>query len=288
MSDPFSALEGEYSPEEIAYLRAALAGDEPWLDAGLVALAAAEAIRYRGSRDAEALRPLRPMILIRAWSRRAARQSTRPRATELHADLTRADVELRQAELPYSGFFAVEEMRLAHRRFDGGMSGEMSRAAFLMVDAVTVLPYDPLRDRVLVIEQFRVGPLARGDAHPWMIEPIAGRIDPGEGPESTARREAVEEAGVTLGALHKIAEYYPSGGAVTEYVHSYIGIADLPDGITGVGGVDTEHEDIASMLVGFDRLMELLDAGALDVAPLYLSALWLARHRDRLRREAGV
>ncbi|MBN8194773.1 ADP-ribose diphosphatase, partial [Bacillus sp. NTK074B] len=84
-------------------------------------------------------------------------------------------------------FFAVIEDRLRHRRFGGGMSETVLRAAFLMSDAVTVLPYDPVRDRVMVGEQFRAGPFARGDRNPWSIEAIAGRIDAGEAPETAAR-----------------------------------------------------------------------------------------------------
>ncbi len=87
---------------------------------------------------------------------------------------------LRPAISPMPHFFAVEEYDLSYRRFDGSFSKPVNRAAFVSGDAVTVLPYDPLRDRVLLIEQFRIGPMARGDAQPWLLEAIAGRVDPGE------------------------------------------------------------------------------------------------------------
>jgi ADP-ribose pyrophosphatase len=132
-------------------------------------------------------------------------------------------------------------MDLSHRRFDGGMSPLITREIFISGDAVTVLPYDPVRDRVLLIEQFRTGALGRGDPLPWQLEAIAGRIDPGEAPEDAARREAVEEAGLMLGRLEPVAEYYPSPGAMTEYIYSYVALCDLPDGVAGVeadpGGV---------------------------------------------------
>lgn len=284
VNDVFAALSPRYSSTEIDFLREVLEGDEPFLSPEFIAAAAHEVVHYHGERSVEELRPLRPMIFTRAWARMTAEAGGRPRSPA-RVDMTRDDVTSLRRDIPYSFFFAVDDRTIKHRHFDGSESRDMTRAAFLMADAVTVLPYDPVRDRVLVIEQFRFGPYARGDERPWMLEPIAGRVDAGEGPEATARRECEEEAGVTIGALHKIAEYYPSSGGITEYVTSYIGLADLPDGITqSGGGLDIEHEDIASYLLSFDDLMAMCDAGQLDVGPLYMSALWLARHRERIRQ----
>jgi ADP-ribose pyrophosphatase len=183
----------------------------------------------------------------------------------------------------HAGFFGLEVMDLTHRRFDGSMSPEISREVFVSGDAVTVLPYDPVRDRVLVIEQFRAGPLGRGDPLPWQLEAIAGRIDPGETPEAAARREAVEEAGLVLGALEKVAEYYPSPGAVAEYLYSFVALCDLPDGVAGVFGAEDEAEDIRGHLLGFEAFLALVASGEGMNAPLVLTALWLQRERARLR-----
>ena len=184
---------------------------------------------------------------------------------------------------PYAKFFAVEEYDLTHRRFDGTFSPQITRAVFISGDAVTVLPYDPVRDRVLLIEQFRAGPFARGDAQPWQLEAIAGRIDPGETPQDAARREAVEEAGLTLGAMLDVAQYYPSPGVFAEYLYSYVAITELPDGAAGVFGVDGEAEDIRGHLMGFDDLMALVASGEVANAPLILTAYWLAARREILR-----
>ncbi len=193
------------------------------------------------------------------------------------------DVAVAAVARPYANYFAVEEHDLRFRRFDGGFSDTVKRAAFVMGDAVTVLPYDPVRDRVLLVEQFRAGPFVRGDAECWSLEAIAGRIDPGESPEDAARREAVEEAGLELGALEFVAGYYPSPGAVTEYLYSYVALADLPDGAAGVFGVEGEAEDIRGHLVSFERLMALVASGEVNNAPLVMTALWLQRERGRLR-----
>ncbi len=122
------------------------------------------------------------------------------------------DVTVLTTERPFRGFFAVETVTLTHRRHDGAESAPLRREVFVACDAVTVLPYDPVRDRVLLIEQFRAGPLLRGDPRPWQVEAIAGRIDGADTPEDTARREAIEEAGLTLGALLPVAGYYPRLG----------------------------------------------------------------------------
>ena len=128
------------------------------------------------------------------------------------------------------------------------------------------------------MEQFRAGPLARGDAQPWSLEAIAGRIDAGETPEEAARREALEEAGLTLGPLRQIAAYYPSPGAVNEYLYSFVAQCDLPDGIAGIHGLASESEDIRGHLISLDHLMALVRSGEVNTAPLILTALWLAQN----------
>lgn len=196
------------------------------------------------------------------------------------------EVAIDHVRTPYARFFAVEEWRLGWRQFSGQMGAPQDRAVFIMADAVTVLPYDPIRDRVLLIEQFRVGALARGDQAAWQLEAIAGRIDPGETPEQAARREALEEAGLTLGPLLSVAAYYPSPGAISEYLYSYVALTDLPDGVAGVFGAAEEAEDIRGHLISFDRMMDLAATGELTNGPMLLTALWLQRERPRLRAKA--
>ena len=154
-------------------------------------------------------------------------------------------------------------------------------------DAAVVLPYDPFRDRVLLIEQFRMGPYGRGDPQPWLLEAIAGRIDGAETPEDAARREAREEAGLELRDLLPASNYYPSPGAKAEFLYTYIGLANLPDGIAGIGGAQGENEDIRAHVVSFDVLMDLVASGEITAGPLVLLAHWLAARRPALREHAG-
>ena len=204
--------------------------------------------------------------------------------TDLRHRAAPGDVTLAALRHPYAQFFALEERDTGWRRFDGTMGPAVTRAVFVSGDAVTVLPYDPVRDRVLLIEQYRAGPQARGDGQPWSLEAIAGRIDPGETPEQAARREAVEEAGLVLQDLRFVARYYPSPGAVSEYLYSYVAVTDLPDDSAGVFGLEHEAEDIRGHLVSMDRLMDMVQTGEIENAPLILTALWLDRERKALRR----
>jgi ADP-ribose pyrophosphatase len=219
-------------------------------------------------------------LMVRAGSRSRA-QVTAPTALRHRAGAQ--DVEQVALREPYARFFALEEVDLRFRRFNGAMSAQITRAAFVSCDAVTVLPYDPMRDTVLLIDQFRAGPHLRGDPQPWQIEAIAGRIDAGEMPEEAARREAFEEAGLELTDLLPVAQYYPSPGAVTEYLYSYVALTALEPAAEGVFGVAGETEDIRSHVLSFDQAMALVESGEIATAPLILTLYWLAANRARLR-----
>ncbi len=221
-----------------------------------------------------------PSILATAQSRLAARDHP---PVALRRGFGADDVEVLEIRRPYLGFFALEEHRLRHRLFDGSMSAPIERAIFRLADAVTVLPYDPHNDRVLLVEQFRAGPSGRGDPHPWSLEPVAGRRDPGESHADCARRELAEEAGITDVRLEPIARYYSSPGAVSEHIVSFLGLCALDPALEGVHGLESENEDIRSIILPFDALMEAVRTGEAENGPLLVSALWLERERARLR-----
>ena len=120
-----------------------------------------------------------------------------------HPPLSPADVKVVERATPFQGYFRLDHYRLKHRLFEGGWSGEMSREVFERGHAVAVLPYDPDRDEVVLIEQFRPGAYAAlasewfdDGASPWLVECVAGIIDKGENPDDVARRELIEEPGV--------------------------------------------------------------------------------------------
>lgn len=249
----------------------------------VVTATAADFMALYGEKPAEAILPRYGQMLVHGASRLRA-GTVKP--STLRREPAPGDIVIEARRQPYANYFAVEEYDLRHRRFDGTMSEPLNRAGFISGDAATVLPYDPVRDRVMVVEQVRIGPLMRGDANPWLLEAIAGRVDPFETPEECARREAHEEAGLELHDLIEIANYYPSPGAKTEYLYSYLALCDLPGVESGLGGLATEAEDIRNHVIPFNRLMEILFQPECANGPLILSALWLAANRDRLRKAA--
>ena len=198
------------------------------------------------------------------------------RPSELSGD----EVQIQSVDRVYEGYARVEKYELTHPLFNGGMSEVINRELFVSGDAVMVIPYDVGSQSILLIEQFRMGPLHRGD-HPWLFEGVAGRIEAGEVPADVARREAVEEAGVDLGVIEEMGGFFLSPGIVAEHMTFFCAQADLSQS-GGVFGLDEEAEDIRAVVVLLDDALAALDGGQVVNAPTALSLLWLARNRDRL------
>lgn len=191
------------------------------------------------------------------------------------------EVELLAREPLLRSYLEVDRLRVRHRLFAGGMSGEVSREVLLRGAAVVVIPYDVARDRVVLIEQFRIGVYAN-DEPAWILEAIAGLVEPGEAPEAVAIREAKEEAGLTLSKVHRVLDYYPSPGALSEKAIVYWAPTDS-EGAGGVHGLDHEHEDIRVHVLDFADAMRALDAGRLRSSTGLVALQWLALNRERIR-----
>lgn len=252
---------------------------------GAVALAATDEIMgYFGRLPPEELGWRMPMILSRAASRV---QAARTAPARLRSAFPAADVAECARRDRHAGYFLTREYELRQPALTKTSdSPPVRREVFVATDAALVLPYDPARDRVLLVEQFRMGPYGRGDPLPFVLEPVAGRMDAGESPEEAARRECLEEAGLRLGRLEHMTSHYCSPGTSTEFYHCFLGLADLPDRGQGRGGLATEHEDIRTHVLSFDRAMALVESGEANAGPLVLMLLWLGRARARLRAAA--
>jgi ADP-ribose pyrophosphatase len=191
-------------------------------------------------------------------------------------------VEIVEREACFRGFYALDRVHLRHELFGGGMGPVISRELFVRHDAVCVLPYDPVCDCVVLIEQFRVGALDKS-AHPWLLELVAGLIDKDESPEEVARREAVEEAGLTLGELWPVTAYYPSPGGSDERVQLFVGRCDS-HGAGGIHGLAEEGEDIRVLVLSLDEALTAVNAGRIDNAASIIALQWLALNRAQVQQ----
>ncbi|HLF98522.1 MAG TPA: NUDIX domain-containing protein [Methylococcaceae bacterium] len=193
--------------------------------------------------------------------------------------------EILSRDTLYQGFFSLLGIRCRHTLFKGGWSAVLQRELFQRGDCVAVIPYDPLRDEVVLIEQFRVGAL-RPDENPWLIEIVAGAIEEGEEADAVARRETHEEAGCEILDLRRIQDFYTSPGGSSEKITLYLAIVDCAN-VGGVHGLEEEHEDILVRAVPFAETMTLVEQGAVVSAIPLVGLQWLALHREGLRREAA-
>ncbi len=148
--------------------------------------------------------------------------------------------------------------------------------------ATVVLPYDPARDAVVLIEQFRIGAYAAGIG-PWLIEPVAGIVEAGETPEAVARREAIEEAGCELAELEPIATVMPSPGGCSEILHLFCGRVDS-EGVGGIHGLEHEHEDIRAFVLPLDDALKRMAMSEYNNASTVITLQWLALNRRRLKK----
>ncbi|MCH8552286.1 MAG: NUDIX domain-containing protein [Natronospirillum sp.] len=189
------------------------------------------------------------------------------------------DVDIKRSELVYQGFYQMHSLTVRHAAYKGGQV-EITRELMVRPDAVVVLPYDPKLDVVVLIEQYRVG--AHKGPTPWLIECVAGLIEPDESLASVARREAEEEAGLMVDRLHFICEYFPSPGGSNEKITLYAGEVDAREA-GGVHGLDVEGEDILVRKLSVTEALTWLTEGHINNAASIIALQWLALHHDELR-----
>ena len=191
-------------------------------------------------------------------------------------NFTATDYTLIEEKTAYQGFFALRKLTLKHKLFKGGWTQPIQRELFVRGQAVGVLAYDPWQDKVVMVEQFRIGAL-NDPKSPWLLEVIAGIMEANELPEDVAHRETKEESGLTLLHLEHLYTYYSSPGGSDEQIILYLGIVDSNQVNNGdIGGLATEHEDLRVRL--FTREAALVEAtqGRAANAMSIIALQWLA------------
>ncbi|CAM3945794.1 ADP-ribose diphosphatase [Rahnella bruchi] len=193
------------------------------------------------------------------------------------------DVEIIARETRYKGFFSIIAYRFRHRLFNGEMSGEVVREVFERGHAAVLLPYDPKRDEVVLIEQIRIPALDSSDT-PWLLEMVAGIIEEGETVEDVARREALEEANIVVKRCKPALNYLASPGGTSERLSIMVGEVDATTA-EGIHGLEAENEDIRVHVVSREQAYRWVEEGAIDNAASVIALQWLQLHHESLRKE---
>lgn len=186
----------------------------------------------------------------------------------------------------YQGFFRLENYCLKHTLYAGGWSEEINRELFRRGSCVAVLLYDPYRDELVLIEQFRVGAILQPN-QAWLWEIVAGAIEEGETAEEVAYRESEEEAGCQIQDLQFISEFYTTPGGASERITLFCGKVDS-SGVGGIHGLKDEHEDILVTPVKFDRAYRMLESGEIESAIPIIAIQWLALNKPLLLQRWGI
>lgn len=189
--------------------------------------------------------------------------------------------EILNSRTVYEGFFRLEQYTLKHTLFNGGWSSPLTRELFRRGNCVAVLLYDPHRDEVVIIEQFRVGAVLQPQ-RAWLLEIVAGAIEEGETAEEVAYREAREEAGCEILDLIEIQSFYTTPGGSSEWLTLFCGRVDSSK-VGGIHGLNEEDEDIRVNAVKFDVAFQMLEDGKFESGIPIIAIQWLYIHRDKLR-----
>ncbi|AIR59509.1 ADP-ribose diphosphatase [Cedecea neteri] len=205
------------------------------------------------------------------------------KSEKLAATFAKKDVEIIARETLYRGFFSLDLYRFRHRLFNGEMSGEVKREIFERGHAAVLLPYDPVRDEVVLIEQIRIAAWDTSET-PWLLEMIAGMIEEGESVEDVARREAVEEAGLAVGRTKPVLSYLASPGGTSERLSILVGEVDATQA-KGIHGLVEENEDIRVHVVSREQAYQCVEEGSIDNAASVIALQWLQLHYEQLRKE---
>ncbi|HCM9226147.1 ADP-ribose diphosphatase [Enterobacter bugandensis] len=202
---------------------------------------------------------------------------------KLPVTFAKNDVEIIARETLYSGFFSMDLYRFRHRLFNGEMSGEIRREIFERGHAAVLLPFDPVRDEVVLVEQIRISAYDTSES-PWLLEMVAGMIEEGESVEDVARREALEEAGLVVGRTKPVLSYLASPGGTSERLSIMVGEVDATTA-DGIHGLADENEDIRVHVVSREQAYQWVEEGKIDNAASVIALQWLQLHYQTLRNE---
>ncbi len=172
----------------------------------------------------------------------------------------------------YKGFFTMSEVILKYRKYDGTWSNNVKRELFGGAQVSAVLPYDPIKKEIVLIQQFRPGTISK-DLDNYLDEIVAGIIDPGEDAETTAKRECLEETGCKVKKLIPIQGYFPAPGSSESFYHLFLAEIDSFNG-QRIMGLETENEDILVKSYKLSEIKEKLSSGKIINGLTLIALQW--------------
>ena len=172
----------------------------------------------------------------------------------------------------YSGFFKMNKYTLKYKKYDNSWTGEIERELFGGAQVAAVLPYDPVKKEIVLIQQFRPGTISKNSEN-YLDEIVAGIIDPGEDASTAARRECLEETGCEIKKLIPIQGYFPAPGSSESFYNLFLGEIHSFDG-ERIMGLETENEDILVKSYKLNEVRDKLNKGEITNGLTLIALQW--------------
>ena len=195
----------------------------------------------------------------------------------------RKKVQILKKKLVYNGYFKIFHYQLRHTLYDGKWGNKIAREVFERGNAAAVILYDPKRDKLVLIEQFRIGAQV-AKLNPWVIEIVAGKIEKGESGKEVVKRESLEESGCKPSKLIHITDFQPSGGGASEIVSLFCGKVDSKN-VGGIYGVKEEGEDIKVVVKSLGDALKMVDRGIIANSASIIGIQWLTLNKKKIRKK---
>jgi ADP-ribose pyrophosphatase len=199
---------------------------------------------------------------------------------------TPSKVKIERTKRLFDDFFKIDEAVLKWERFDGTMSDTVRRLRFERGDSVAAVVFNRDTRKVILVNQFRYPTYEKGSG--WMSEVVAGVLETDESPETTIRREILEEIGYEVRDLVYISSFYVSPGGSTERIVLFYAEVDNEGKVSDGGGLESEHEDIQIEELTLQDVETALSARQYQDAKTVIGLVWLLNNLSSIERKGNL
>lgn len=192
--------------------------------------------------------------------------------------------EILKRERMYEGDCRADRYQVRHEKMANRGTDSYAREIFTIGPVAAVLPYDPLRHEIVLVEQFRAGAMVAGEKNPWILEPPAGLICPPDTPEKTARTEAWEEARCVIKELIPLFRMHPSPGNVSQLTRIYAGRTST-EKIGGICSISEVNEETRPRVFSVGAISGLLSRGRIVNGVTIIALQWMLLNHELLNKK---